>query len=233
MRGTVLLLVGASAVVGGCRKECGDETGPTDPALANAVIQEADGRFALYAGRDIKPRLARGEPVDAPTSLPSFLRVRMPASLLREVHESPRHRRILSLEDPYPGLEITYHTYDHRSAQEDEDHCVRLTRAENWVLSPGQPWLSGHVIVQELDDGRNIAGAHLLTYSGTLPLGGADVSEGMVGCSPTDPATPDCPPLKYDDPDPCRWPPLPPGWSLVPLMGQSPDLDVVCGRKPR
>ena len=231
MKAFVLLVIAASGAASGCHKDPCSSPPLLDSQFTTAAVQEADGRIALYSGFEIRDRLTRTEDIDA-SGLPSFLRVRVPPALAEEVRQNPRRRRILSLEEPYPGLEITYHTLDFSSVEEDENYCVRVTRAENWLLVPGQPWLSGHVRISLRDDGEMVAGAHIIKHSGTVPLGGADVSEGFSGCSPGDPTTPDCPALKYASMDPCHWPPLPPSWMLVALMGQPTDLDVLCGRKP-
>jgi hypothetical protein len=232
MKALVLLVIGASGAASGCHKDPCRSPPLLDSQFTTAAVQEADGRIALYSGFDIRNRLTRTEDIDT-SGLPSFLRVRVPPSLAEEVRQSPRRQRILSLEEPYPGLEITYHTLDLSTEKEDENYCVRVTGAENWLLVPGQPWLSGHVRISLLGDGEMVAGAHIIKHSGKLPGGGAEIYEGFFGCSPGDPTTPDCPALKYDSQDPCRWPPLPPSWMLVPLMGQPTDLDELCGRKPR
>jgi hypothetical protein len=227
---TLMLIWGAAAA--GCHRDpCGDGGSMDRARYMDVTVMEGDGRTALYSGLDIRERLAHTTDIDASGS-PPFLRVRVPPTMVAEVQQAHLHRRILSLEAPSPSVEITYHTYDPTSEAEDENHCVSLTRTQNLVLTPGQPWLSGHLLLSLRDDGSMTARAHIIKHSGTLPLGGAEIVEGFAGCSPDDPETPDCPPLRYANQDPCRWPPLPPGWTVVALMGQPTDLDVLCGRKP-
>jgi hypothetical protein len=170
--------------------------------------------------------LQRGVDLEDVHNMNGFLRVRVPASLLQAAGASPRHRKIISLEQPYPGVEILLHQADDSSFMGN-----RATRMKNTRYLPGQPWLSGHAILRIMDDGTSYAGVHLITHSGTLPGSGADISWGMTGCT----GEPDCPPLSFSSTNPCDWPPLPTGWNLVhqmgPPTGQPVNLDLLCQRR--
>jgi hypothetical protein len=196
---------------------------PGDEYLKQAaLIEDPDGRLSYYSGSRVADKLARGEDPEDVHNLNSFMRVRVPPAMLQDAGASPFRRKIISLEQPYAGFEILHHEADDASFRGN-----RATRMKNTRYVPGQPWLSGHAILRILDDGTSYAGVHLIAHSGTLPMSGADISWGMTGCR----GEPDCPTLRFASPDPCDWPPLPPGWVLVPLMGQAADLDVICHRR--
>jgi hypothetical protein len=187
-----------------------------------ALVEEPDGRLSYYSGSRVAEKLQQGEDLEDIHNLNGFMRVRMPAAMLQDAGASKLRRKIISLEQPYPGFEILFHQPDDSSFQRN-----RATRMKNTLFIPGQPWLSGHAILRIFEDGTSYAGVHIITHSGTLPGSGADISWGMTSCS----GEPDCPVLYYSSSNPCDWPPLPPGWILVPTMGQSADLDVLCHRR--
>jgi len=179
-------------LVGGCRQYgCGGEsTTASDWQLANVL--EQDGRIALFAGLHIRDKLAAGVDVDSISHLSTFLRVRAPADLVAAVRASPAplHRKIISLEVPFPALEITFHEPDPIGPTvDDERGCSRVVRAQNLNLVPGSPNLSGRLALYAQPDGLirpNIdfewyGCAQRITYGG----GGS--------CDPQ--VDPDCPPL--------------------------------------
>ena len=98
---------------------------------------------------------------------------------------------------------------------------------KNTPFIPADPWLTGRAQVRRDDASGVLEGsAHIVKYSGTLPLGIAIIGLGLTSCT----GEPGCPALRYENQDPCRWPlPLPASWTLVPLMGGPDTLDAVCG----
>ena len=93
----VLALIGASFVVAACG-------GPEDGSMLQAdfqraVVVEPDGRVSLYSGQLIADALARGEDLESVSFMTSFLRVRVPRSLLKTVPPSPGEPVFISLEE--------------------------------------------------------------------------------------------------------------------------------------
>ena len=210
MERNVLALIAATLVVAACG-------GPGQGSLLqsefqNALVAEPDGRLSLYSGHLIADALARGDDVESLSFRTAFLRVRVPRSLLEMVPTSPNKPVFVSLEQASPGVEILLHDFE-------------ATGVTNRTFTPADPWLTGHMQVQHDSSGAWVAGAHIVKYSGTLPLGSSDTSWGATSCT----GQPGCPALLYGAPDPCRWPsPLPASWTLAPTPGEPATLGALC-----
>jgi hypothetical protein len=222
MQRSILALISATLMVGACG-------GPKIRSMLQSEFQEAavdepDGRVSLYSGHLIADALARGEDLESLAFMTAFLRVRVPRSLLEMVPSDPGQPVIISLEEAYPGVEILLHQEDYSSVRHG-----RVTQMMNTTFIPAEPWLTGHAQVLRDPSGELMGGAHIVKYSGTLPPNSTDMSWGMAGCS----AEPGCPTLRYDNPDPCRWPlPLPSNWIVVSLMqGQPATLEEFCANR--
>jgi hypothetical protein len=218
MERKVLGLIGATFVVAACGAP---GTGSMlQSEFQEATVQEPDGRVSLYSGHLIADALARGDDVESPAFATAFLRVRVPRSLLEIVPAALERPIFISLERAYPGVEILLHQLEPTPTQSGPP-----TSATNTTFTPADPWLTGHAQLLHDLSGALVAGAHIVKYSGTLPLGTADTSWGMPSCT----GQRGCPALRYDNPDPCLWPrPLPADWILTPLQGQPSTLDGLC-----
>ena len=218
MERKVMALIGASFVVAACG-------GPEDGSMLQAdfqtaVVDEPDGRVSLYSGHLIADALARGEDLESLSFMTSFLRVRVPRSLVDTVPLAPDQPVFISLEQSYPGVEILLHKFDYTTVVNG-----RATRMTNETFIPADPWLTGRAQVLRDPSGALIGGVHIVKYSGTLPLGMAYISWGMTSCT----GQPGCPSLRYEHSDPCRWPlPLPATWTLEPLQGEPRTLEDLC-----
>ena len=190
-----------------------------------AAIDEPDGGASLYSGFSIADKLAREIDVESLDNRGAFLRVRVPRALLDSVQTSPTGRTIISLEEPYPGVEILMHDFDPEISSVTHEP-VNLTRMKNTTYVPGQPWLSGRAMVERDDQGQLIGGVNFQTFSNTLPSGSLYLVWGLVDCD----GDPVCPRLRYFNPDWCTWPAVPPGWTLMSSTGEAITLDHACGR---
>ena len=95
----------------------------------------------------------------------------------------------------------------------------------NLTFIPADPWLTGRAQVLRNQSGVLVGGAHIMKYSGTVPLGSASYYAGMTSCT----GQLGCPSLLYENQDPCRWPlPLPATWTLESLMGAPDTLEELC-----
>jgi hypothetical protein len=218
MERNMLALICATFMVAACS---GPEEGSMLEAdFQRAVVEEPDGRVSLYSGQLIADALARGEDLESVSFLTSFLRVRVPRSLLDRVPPSPGEPVFISLEEVYPGVEILLHRFDYTTVV-----AGRATRMMNKTFIPADPWLTGHAQVQHDLSGVLAGGAHIVKYSGTLPMGSANITMGMTSCT----GQPGCPLLLYENSDPCRWPlPLPASWTLESLMDGPQTLEALC-----
>ncbi len=118
----------------------------------------------------------------------------------------------VSLDQASPGVEILLHEFE-------------ATEVTNTTLTPADPWLTGHAQMQHDPSAALVGGAHIVKYSGTLPLGSSDISWGSTGCT----GQGGCPALLCGTPDPCRWPlPLPASWALAPGPGEPATIDALC-----
>ena len=220
MERSLLALISATCVVAACG-------GPKVHSMLQsefqaAAVDEPDGRVSLYSGHLIADAIARGEDLDSLAFMTAFLRVRVPRSLIETASGAPDQAAYISLEDPYPGVEILLHEFDYASIQHG-----RVTRMSNTTYIPADPWLTGRAQVLRDASGQLVGGVHIVKYSGTLPLGSSEIEWGMTSCT----GQPGCPALRYENPDPCRWPlPLPSNWILDPLMEQPATLEALCGR---
>ena len=219
MERTVLALIGATFMVAACG-------GPEDGSMLQsefqtAIVDEPDGRVSFYSGHLIADALARGEDLESLSFMTAFLRVRVPRSLVYMVPPSPGQPVFISLEQAYPGVDILLHEFDYTSIRDG-----RATQMANTTFIPADPWLTGHAqVVRDLSSGVLVGGAHIVKYSGTLPLGSADVSWGMVSCT----GQAGCPPLRYETSNVCLWPlPLPTDWTLATPQGEPRTLDALC-----
>lgn len=217
----VLAMMGATFMMAACG-------GPEDGSMLQAEFQvaavdEPDGRVSLYSGHLIADALARGDDLESLSFMTAFLRVRIPRSLVDTVPADLGQPVFISLEQAFPGVEILLHEFDLTTLVNG-----RATRMENTLFIPADPWLTGRAQVLRGDpSGALVGGAHIMKYSGTIPLGSAEHIWGMTSCT----GQPGCPVLRYENRDPCRWPsPLPASWTLEPLMGGPPQtLDGLCG----
>ncbi len=225
MKWSVLVLIGAAFTVAACG-------GPRDGSMLQsefqtAAVYEPDGRVSLYSGHLIADALARGENVESLSFMTAFLRVRVPLSLIVMVPAatSPPQPAFISLEQTTPGVEILLHEFDNTSLGDG-----RATPMTNTTFVPADPWLTGRAQVwRDLDrDGALVGGAHIMKYSGTLPLGSAETGWGMASCT----GEPGCPTLRYENPNPCLWPlPLPANWVLTTTMQDGPQtIDALCAK---
>ena len=219
MERNVLALIGATFVLAAC-------SGPPGPGsmlqsdFQSAVVDEPDGRVSLYSGQLIAEALARGEDLESLSFMTAFLRVRVPRSLIEMVPALPDRPLFVSLERLQPGVEILLHEFDTTSAPQGQ-----ATRMTNTTFVPADPWLTGHAQVLHDLSGALVGGAHIVKYSGTLPLGSSDMSWGATSCR----GQAGCPALRYENPNPCLWPlPLPTRWVVTPLQGQPATLDALC-----
>lgn len=178
-----------------------------------AAVDEPDGRVSLYSGHLIADALTRGDDVESLSFMTPFLRLRVPRMLVDAVPIELGQAVFISLEQTNPGVEILLHELDLATAANG-----RATRMKNTTFIPSDPWLTGRAQMRREDpSGVLVGGAHILKYSGTLPLSRAEHIWGMTSCV----GQPGCPTLRYDNEDPCRWPlPLPASWTLQPLMGE-------------
>jgi hypothetical protein len=184
-----------------------------------AAVDEPDGRVSLYSGHLIADALGRLEDVENLSFMTAFLRVRVPRSLLEMVPTSLDQPAVISLEQEYPGVEILLHDFDYTSLRDG-----RATQMTNTTFIPGDPWLTGHAQVLRDRSCGFVGGAHIVKYSGGLPLGTADISWGMVSCT----GGLGCPQLRYANPNPCLWPAVPTNWVLAPQPDGPATLDALC-----
>jgi hypothetical protein len=218
MQRNVLVWLGATLIVAACG---GPDSGSMlQSELKTAVIDEPDGRVSLYSGHLIADALARGDDLESLSFMTAFLRLRVPRSLLDTVPPSPGEPVFISLEQAYPGVEILVH---------DRDVTLvngQATRMQNSLFLPADPWLTGNAQVVHAPNGAWVGGAYIVKYTGTLPMGSAEITWGSTSCT----GQPGCPSLRYDNPDPCRWPlPVPASWTLHPLQEDGPQtLDALC-----
>jgi hypothetical protein len=196
------------------------ELGRAADGLDHAVVYEPLGRVALFAGEDIADKIARGQPVLDPAFEGAFLRVRIPAPLAAAVQAAPEQRVYLSLEKPAPGVDLLVH-------EPAPGPAAGTRRMRTIELVPGEPWLSGHLRIGLDAEGRLVAAARIRKASGTLPLTHDEVDTGG-GCA----AEAGCPPLRYADADPCRWPEVPAGWPLVDEAGRPAALPCAVAAAP-
>jgi hypothetical protein len=217
---STLALIGATLVVAACGAP---ENGSMLQAeFQTAVVDEPDGRVSLYSGHLIADALERGEDLESLSFMTAFLRVRVPRSLLDMVPTAPSRPVFISLEQDYPGVEILLHEFDYASTVGG-----RATQMTNATFIPADPWLTGHAQVLYDLSGALVGGAHIVKYSGTLPLGVTDTNWGMPPCA----GQPGCPSLRYENPNPCLWPlPLPTNWILAPQQDGPQTLDALCRR---
>jgi hypothetical protein len=210
MERNVLALIAATFVLAACG---GPQQGSMlQSEFQHALVVEPDGRVSFYSGHLIADALARGEDLESLSFRTAFLRVRVPRSLVEMVPTSPTQPVFVSLEQAYPGVEILLHEFD-------------ATQVTNTTFIPADPWLSGHAQVQHDLSGALVGGAHIVKYSGTLPLGTSDTSWGMTSCT----GQAGCPPLRYEKPDPCLWPlPLPANWIVAPAPGEPATIEALC-----
>jgi hypothetical protein len=220
MKRSVLAMIGATFMVAACG-------GPGDGSMLQseyqvAAVDEPDGRVSLYSGHLIADALARGDDLESLSFMTAFLRVRVPRSLVDAVPADAPQAVFISLEEAYPGVEILLHEFDLTTLVNG-----RATRMENTTFIPADPWLTGRAqVLRDEASGVLVGGAHIMKYSGTVPLGSAETIWGMTSCADQ----PGCPALRYENSDPCRWPsPLPASWTLEPLMGGPDTLDELCG----
>jgi len=220
MERNLLALVTATLVGAACG---GPHVGSMlESEFQTALVDEPDGRVSLYSGHLIGDSIARGEDLESLAFRTSFLRVRVPRSLLATTVTAPDLTTFISLEEAYPGVEILLHEFDYSNVKQGRAAMI------NTSLTPGDPWLSGHAQVTLYPSSRFAGGVHSTKYSGTFPMGVSYTTWGSVGCS----VEPGCPALRYDDPDPCRWPlPLPSNWILSPQPNQAATLAEVCGNR--
>ena len=214
----VLALVGVTLVGAACG---GPQTGSMlQSEFQHAVVDEPDGRVSLYSGHLIADALAGGGDLESLSFMTAFLRVRVPRSLVEMALTSHPRPVFISLEQAYPGVEILLHELDDTTGRDG-----RATQMTNTTFTPADPWLTGHAQVLSDSSGVLVGGAHIMKYSGTLPLGTADISWGMASCT----GQLGCPSLRYADTNPCRWPlPLPANWILAPPQDGPQTLDVLC-----
>ena len=219
MERNVLALIGVTLLAAAC-------SGPPGPGsmlqseYQTAVVDEPDGRVSLYSGQLIADALARGDDLESLSFMTTFLRVRVPRSLIEMVPTLPDRPIFVSLERLQPGVEILLHEFDTTSAAQGQ-----ATRMTNTTFVPADPWLTGHAQVLHDLSGALVGGVHIVKYSGTLPLGNSDTSWGMTSCT----GQRGCPALRYANPDPCLWPlPLPTNWTLTPLQGEPATLEALC-----
>jgi hypothetical protein len=220
MERSVFALIGAIVMVAAC-------SGPEDGSMLQsefqvAIVDEPDGRVSLYSGHLIADALARSEDLESLSFMTAFLRVRVPRELVDAVPTDPPRAVFISLEQAYPGVEILMHEFDSTTLVNG-----RATRMENTTFIPADPWLTGRAqVLRDEATGVLVGGAHIMKYSGTVPLGSAEHIWGMTSCADQ----PGCPALRYENSDPCRWPlPLPASWTLEALMGGPDTLDALCG----
>jgi hypothetical protein len=222
MERRVLVLIGATFVVAACG---GPKVGGMlQSDFQVAAVDEPDGRVSLYSGHLIADALARGEDLESLSFMEAFLRVRVPRSLLEMVPTSLGQPVFISLEQAYPGVEILLHEFDYTTvAQGPTTPTFTMT---NTTFVPADPWLTGHAQVLHDDpSGALVGSAHIVKYSGTLPLGRAETLWGMSSCT----GQLGCPPLRYENPVPCLWPlPLPTSWILTPQPDGPQTLDALC-----
>ncbi len=219
MERSILALIGVTFLATAC-------DGPEDGSMLQsdfqvATVDEPDGRVSLDSGHLIADALALGEDLESLSFMTAFLRVRVPRVLVDAPTELGQ-AVFISLEQANPGVEILLHQFDATTVVNG-----RATRMENTTFIPSDPWLTGRAqVLRDDPSGILVGGAHIVKYSGTLPLSSAEHIWGMASCA----GQPGCPALRYENPDPCRWPlPLPASWTLEPLMGgPARTLDDLC-----
>lgn len=123
---------------------CSAETKSAATEENRATIVEDDGTISFWRGKNIAARLARAEQIGGEADRNDSMRFRAAQALLDRAAAAKERVVTISMEQPSTDLiEISLRTNSTRGNGS----------WETVVLRPGDPWVTGHVQVQETSDG--------------------------------------------------------------------------------
>lgn len=165
-----------------------------------AAVQDLDGSWTLYSGKDIGTQIRSGKDIDGQ----EYFAVHVPDSEVMAARASASHMTTLSLEDAGANVAITIHQLKLGSTSSEPSVM------ETIHFAAGDPWLTGYAQVVAID-GKDPTGLIEVTkWKPPIPpsgqIGGSFYSSADVM---EDAAAPH---LNYRASDTATWPPTPDNW---------------------